>query len=193
MSQHHADSANDTNKGNPVQLAVAVTAGAIGLVIAIIMVAYFAVGTHKVGASEPKANTPEAIAQRISPLTTLKGPEVAAATSPAAAAPAAAPATAPAKEPPPAAAKAEKVAAAGSNGESVYKAGCAACHAAGVANAPKLGDKAAWAPRIAKGKPVLYDHALKGFNNVMPAKGGNAALSDADVKAAVDYMISQAK
>ena len=68
-----------------------------------------------------------------------------------------------------------------------------ACHAAGVANAPKLGDKAAWAPRIAKGKPVLYDHAVKGFNNVMPAKGGNASLSDADVKAAVDYMLAQAK
>lgn len=189
MSQHHTDSANDADKGNPVQLAVAVTAGAIGLVIAIIMVAYFAVGTHKVGASEPKANTPEAIAQRISPLTTLKGPDAAAAPSPATAAPAAVPA----KEPAKAAPKPEKVAAAGGNGESVYKAGCVACHAAGVANAPKLGDKAAWAPRIAKGKPVLYDHAVKGFNNVMPAKGGNASLSDADVKAAVDYMLAQAK
>jgi cytochrome c5 len=81
---------------------------------------------------------------------------------------------------------------AAASGESVYKGGCIACHAAGVAGAPKFADKAAWGPRIAKGKPLLYEHALKGFN-AMPAKGGNAALADADVKAAVDYMLAQAK
>ena len=67
-----------------------------------------------------------------------------------------------------------------------------ACHAAGIAGAPKTGDKGIWTVRIAKGKPTLYEHALKGFNG-MPAKGGNTSLADADVKAAVDYMVAQIK
>jgi cytochrome c5 len=73
---------------------------------------------------------------------------------------------------------------------------CSACHGAGIAGAPKAGDKAAWGPRIAKGKDVLYDHALKGFQGsagVMPAKGGRADLSDDLVKAAVDHMVDMAK
>lgn len=77
-------------------------------------------------------------------------------------------------------------------GKSVFDASCAACHASGVAGAPKLGDKAAWAPRIKAGNSTLYTSAIKG-KNAMPPKGGNAALSDDDVKAAVDYMVSQAK
>lgn len=78
------------------------------------------------------------------------------------------------------------------DGKAVYDKACMVCHAAGVANAPKLGDKAAWKDRIAKGMDTLYTHSLKGFK-AMPPKGGNASLSDADVKAAVDYMVSQAK
>lgn len=81
-------------------------------------------------------------------------------------------------------------------GEDVYKQTCAACHAAGVAGAPKLGDSADWQPRIAQGKDVLYEHSIKGFSGkkgVMPPKGGNLSLSDDQVKAAVDYMVSQAK
>lgn len=77
-------------------------------------------------------------------------------------------------------------------GEATYKQSCAVCHAGGVAGAPKLTDKAAWAPRIAQGKDALYNSSLKG-KGAMPAKGGNPSLSDADVKAAVDYMVSQAK
>jgi cytochrome c5 len=77
-------------------------------------------------------------------------------------------------------------------GKDVYEATCAACHATGAAGAPKLGDKAAWAPRIATGAGALHASALKG-KGVMPAKGGNAALSDADVTAAVDYMMGQSK
>lgn len=77
-------------------------------------------------------------------------------------------------------------------GEAVYKQACAVCHAAGVAGAPKLTDKAAWGPRLAKGVDVLYTSALKGIG-AMPAKGGNPALADAEVKAAVDYMAAQAK
>ncbi len=81
-------------------------------------------------------------------------------------------------------------------GEAVFKSSCSVCHAAGVAGAPKLNDKANWQPRIAQGKAVLYGHAIKGFTGskgVMPAKGGNTSLSDDDVKAAVDYMAAQAK
>lgn len=71
-------------------------------------------------------------------------------------------------------------------GEQVYTAVCAGCHGAGVMGAPKYGT-ADWAPRKAKGKPTLYDHAIKGFN-AMPAKGGCAACSDDEIKVAVDYM-----
>ena len=77
------------------------------------------------------------------------------------------------------------------DGKAVYDATCAACHGTGAAGAPKLGDKAAWAPRL-KDKAAMQASALKG-KGVMPAKGGNSSLSDADVLAAVDYMAAQAK
>ena len=81
-------------------------------------------------------------------------------------------------------------------GKATYESTCVACHGAGIAGAPKFGDAAAWKDRIAQGKPKLYEHALKGFQGkagVMPPKGGNTGLPDADVKAAVDYMVSKAK
>src|SRR6478672_2255488 len=84
----------------------------------------------------------------------------------------------------------------GGSGEAVYGQTCVACHGAGVAGAPKIGDKADWGPRIAQGKDTLYTHALQGFQGkkgVMPPKGGNTALPDADVKAAVDFMASKAQ
>ncbi len=77
------------------------------------------------------------------------------------------------------------------DGKAVYDATCAACHTAGAAGAPKLGDKAAWAPRL-KDVAAAKAAAIKG-KGVMPAKGGNSGLSDADVSAAVDYMAAQAK
>ena len=82
--------------------------------------------------------------------------------------------------------------AAAPNGEDIYKQVCIACHAAGVAGAPKLGDKAAWAPRIKGGVDALYASALKG-KGAMPPKGGNMATPDANIKAAVDFMVSKAK
>jgi len=83
-----------------------------------------------------------------------------------------------------------------SKGEAVFKNACIACHGAGVAGAPKIGDKAAWADRVAKGLDTLQDHALHGFkgnSGFMPPKGGRMDLSDEDVKAAVAYMVSEAK
>ncbi|OIQ99634.1 cytochrome c-555 precursor [mine drainage metagenome] len=80
-------------------------------------------------------------------------------------------------------------------GKKLYESTCIACHGTGVAGAPKVGDKAAWGPIIAQGMPVLYDRAIHGFTGklgTMPPKGGSAA-SDADVKAAVDYMVAQSK
>ncbi len=81
-------------------------------------------------------------------------------------------------------------------GKSVFNKSCALCHAAGVAGAPKPGDKADWAPRIAQGNDVLYKHALEGFTGSkgqMPARGGNATLPDADVKLAVNYMVDTSR
>ena len=80
-------------------------------------------------------------------------------------------------------------------GKKLYESTCIACHGAGVAGAPKVGDKAAWSPIIAQGMPVLYDRAIHGYTGkrgMMPPKGGSTA-SDADVKAAVDYMVAQSK
>jgi len=77
-------------------------------------------------------------------------------------------------------------------GKEVYNSACFACHAAGVAGSPKLGDKAAWSARIATGKNALYTAAISG-KGVMPPKGGNMGLSDENVKAAVDYMITQSQ
>ncbi|GIZ51733.1 c-type cytochrome [Noviherbaspirillum aridicola] len=81
------------------------------------------------------------------------------------------------------------------DGKKVYDTACAACHATGVAGAPKVGDKENWAPRIKQGNATLYEHAIKGFQGkagMMPPKGGSAA-SDDEVKAAVDYMVSASK
>ena len=81
-------------------------------------------------------------------------------------------------------------------GEALFQQTCSACHGAGIAGAPKAGDKAAWGPRIAKGMPALYDHAEKGFqgsSGIMPAKGGRTDAPDDLVKQAVDYMVGMAK
>jgi len=81
-----------------------------------------------------------------------------------------------------------QVAAADLSGEQVYQQVCAACHTAGVLNAPKRGDAAAWEPRLAKGIDALYTSSINGIG-AMPAKGGRADVSDDAIKAAVDYMV----
>ncbi len=82
------------------------------------------------------------------------------------------------------------------DGAQVFIQSCAACHSAGIAGAPKLGDQAQWKSRLIKGVNSLYLNALNGVQSpagVMPAKGGNAALTEAEVKAAVDYMLAKLK
>ncbi|AZU59644.1 cytochrome c5 family protein [Ralstonia pseudosolanacearum] len=80
-------------------------------------------------------------------------------------------------------------------GKRTYGSVCSMCHAAGVAGAPKPGDKADWGPRVAQGKDTLYRHALEGFNGntgAMPARGGSTLPDDA-IKAAVDYMVARSQ
>lgn len=80
-------------------------------------------------------------------------------------------------------------AAGAADGKELYAKACAACH---IALPPKLGDKAAWAPRIATGTEALVASVIKG-KGAMPPRAGNSSLSDADIKAAVEYMVSQSK
>lgn len=82
------------------------------------------------------------------------------------------------------------------NGMQAFEQVCSTCHGQGIAGAPKAGDAAAWAPRIAEGKATLYQHALHGFQSngaVMPAKGGRPDIPDAVIREAVDYMVGMVK
>ena len=76
------------------------------------------------------------------------------------------------------------------DGQKIYQSSCQACHVAGVAGAPKLGDKEAWAPRIAKGNDALLSSVTKGLN-AMPPKGTCMSCSEDELRAAVEYMVEQ--
>lgn len=125
--------------------------------------------------------SPEAVEKRIKPVGQLNtGEPIAAAAAPAGPTAAAEPAA-------PAAAR---------SGDAVYNASCIACHGAGIAGAPKMGDKAAWADRIAQGTDTLFQHAIEGFQGktgVMPPRGTCGTCSDDELKAAVEYMVSQSQ
>ena len=143
----------------PKQLIVAVLAGFIVPIMIIVLLVKFVASDDTVGAGS-NAQTPEAIAARISPVAnegfTLLD------------------------------AKAPKVL---QTGEAVYKAGCAACHGTGAAGAPKLGDAAGWGPRIAQGYDTVLKHAIEGIRG-MPAKGGNPDLDEVEVARAVVHMVN---
>jgi cytochrome c5 len=144
----------------------------VGLLVAIV----YAVTAARF-ATSAGAGTPEEIAARLAPVGTVK---ITSATPPGAA-PAAAPAGA------------ETTAAGGADaGKARFDATCSACHSTGVAGAPKLGDKAAWEPRIAQGMDALMHSAING-KNAMPPRGTCATCSDAELKAAIEYMVSKAK
>jgi len=195
---HHHDPIEDNIDTHPVKLAIVVVIGVAILIVGIILLTQFAIGVY--GGRERKndpAMSDESVSKRVGPVAqvVVEANAAPAAPSPAAAAPAggtavqAAPAAVAAAPAAPAAAPAK---AASGAGKSTYDSVCMACHSTGVAGAPKLGDKAAWAPRVKQGKDALYNSALKG-KGAMPAKGGNASLSDDAVKAAVDYMVSAAQ
>ena len=194
MTSQHDPSSHHGGESNPIQLAIYITLGAVAVVIAIILLVNYAVGSYgsRDLTGDPSMSD-KAVAKRIAPAARVSvDANAPAAASPATAAPAAAAAPGKAATVPPAGAVPTKTAAAGGAGQSTYDAACAMCHAAGVAGAPKLGDKAAWAPRLGQGMPQLYNAALKG-KGAMPPKGGNAALSDDAVKAAVDFVVAAAK
>ncbi|MBK7659172.1 MAG: cytochrome c5 family protein [Betaproteobacteria bacterium] len=162
---------------NAVSLAIWIAVGTVALVIGIIMLTRLAVSSYGSRSLDPAAMTPEALAARIGPVAKVQlegaAPVAAAAAAPKVAAVAAAPAKA-------------------KDGKSVYDTVCMACHMTGAANAPKLGDKAAWAPRIKTGNDALVASVIKG-KGAMPPKGGGTALSDAEIKAAVEYIVAQSK
>lgn len=173
-------------------------------VAVLLLIAYY-IGSSSEPPAGSESLSPAAVDARVAPV----GSAVVAASSQAAAqqnaasmSTAAAPAasatanTATAAAPAPAGSgAAAPVAVAKADGKALYESVCVACHGAGVAGAPKVGDKAEWAPIIAQGEAVLYDRAIHGYTGkrgVMPPKGGSNASDDA-VKAAVDYMIAQSK
>ncbi len=141
----------------PKQLVVAVVAAFLVPIICIVLLVQY-VTSDKLPDAGSNAQSPEAIAERIKPVSdvgyTYKD------------------ASAPKQL---------------LTGEEIFKSTCSACHGAGVAGAPKFGDTAAWAPRIKQGYDTLLSHALHGYN-AMPAKGGNADLDDVEVARTVVYM-----
>jgi cytochrome c5 len=177
MSEH----SDKQDAAHTIKKAVAVFAASIGLVLIIFMLAQFAVGAYSGrDRRDDPAMSDAAIAERLKPLGEVKvdagapvpvTPTVVVAAVPTAGSP---------------------VAGGADFGKTTYEAVCAVCHTAGIAGAPKTGDKAGWSGRVAQGKETLYASAIKG-KGVMPAKGGNPGLADDAVKAAVDYLVSQAK
>ena len=136
----------------------------------IVFISARTIGGH---AFEKMQNSPKAVLQRIQPVGQVRvgiADQVVVAAAPAA--------------------STEAAAGAGKSGEQVYNSACVACHASGVAGAPKVGDKAAWEARIALGVDALLNSSLKG-KGAMPPKGGNTGLSDDEVKSAVTYMLEK--
>ncbi|MCD6680574.1 MAG: c-type cytochrome [Burkholderiaceae bacterium] len=205
MSDDHQSFIN-----TPRQLIVVVVLSFLVPIVVITLIATYVQTTKRTGTGAD-AMTAEAIARRLQPIGRLEVEAAAGAqgSAPAAtggAAPAAAPAAATAAPAPAAAAPAPTAAAStpaaggaasqqaagGADlaaGEKIYKATCGVCHETGVAGAPKHGDKAAWKPRLEQGVAVLDKHAIEGIR-AMPPRGGNAKLTDAEVRNAVAYMIA---
>ena len=184
--EHH-DPIQDNIDSHPLKLAIGVVIGAVALIVGLYLLVQLAIHgyagrSHK----DDPTMSDAAVKKRIAPAA-----QVAVDPNAPAAGAAPAPANVAAVAVPTAAAATPAKGAAGS-GKSTYDTVCQVCHGAGVAGAPKFGDKAAWAPRLKQGVEALHASAIKG-KGAMPPKGGNPSLADADVKAAVDYMVAAAK
>ena len=155
MSDSHNQ--HETAIKTPKQLVVAVVAGFLVPILIIALLVKYVSSDNKVGAGS-SAQTPDAIASRISPVANEGFTFI----------DASAPKTL-------------------QSGEAVYNAACAACHATGAAGAPKFGDAGAWGPRIAQGYDTVLKHAVEGIR-AMPAKGGNPDLDNVEVARAVVHM-----
>jgi len=157
----------------PQQLIVVILLSFLVPIIAIVLLVQLVLSGTR---ADPNALAPEAIEQRIQPVARLEfgvpgaaAGERSADQTAAAAKPAAAP-----------------------DGKAVYDKVCVACHQVSVAGSPRLGDKAAWAPRIQTGIDSMVQSVIKG-KGAMPPRAGNPALSDAEIRAAADFMVSQSK
>ena len=185
MAEHHTEEHASPIK-TPLQLLAVIVAAFVVPITLIVMITQLVTGGGDASKDNP-AMSAEAVAKRLKPV----GEVVVDPNQPKPAASVTA-APAPGKIAAIPAAKSGAAAGKGGVGKSVYDATCQTCHATGVAGAPKAGDKAAWAPRLKEGMKTVYAIALKG-KGAMPPKGGNTALSDADVRAAVDYMVGLVK
>ena len=154
----------------PQQLIVVVVASFLVPILGIVLLVQLVTGRPH---ADPNAMTPDAVAARLQPVGRVEFGPVMSGT------PAAAPAKASAAKAGPA------------DGKSVYNSVCTACHATGVLNSPKFGDKAAWAPRIKTGMGALLESVIKGKGQMAPRAG--TSLSDAELRAAVEFMVSQSK
>ena len=162
----------------PKQLVVVILLAFLVPIIGIILLVQLVLSGAR---PDPQALAPEAVERRIQPVARLEfGPPEGVAQKPAAAAPAKPGAVAAAGKPGPA------------DGKAVYDRVCVACHQVSVAGSPRLGDKAAWAPRLQTGMDSLMQSVIKG-KGAMPPRGGNPSLSDAEVRAAVEFMVGQSK
>lgn len=187
----HQDDHSENHEGpikTPKQLITAVVFGFVVPIIVIVLLVSF-VTTDKRSA-EGKALEPEAVARRIERVGHVEIAKAGAAQpAPVEAAPAPA-AAMPAAVIPPADTMPAATAAAATP-PALYASACAGCHASGAAGAPKVGDKAAWAPRLAQGIDGLTANAIKG-KGIMPARGGSQG-SDAEIKEVVTYMVNNSK
>ncbi len=153
----------------PQQLIVVILASFLVPIIGIVLLVQLVIGHPS---ADPNAMTPDALAARIQPVGRVEfGPVLSGA---------------------PAAAQKVAAKAGPADGKSVYDKACTACHMVSVAGSPKLGDKAAWAPRIKTGMDALMQSVIKG-KNAMPPKAGNPGLTDAEIRAAIDFMVSRSK
>jgi cytochrome c5 len=206
MSENKRDAGHEGLIKTPKQLIIVVALAFLVPILLITLISQYVTSIRRIDLSSP-ALSAKAVAERLKPVAevTMAGASGSAAATAAPAPVAKMPATAPAAEKTAAAPAAEKTAAApaaektaaapaagNAEGKKIFETTCVVCHGTGVAGAPKAGDKAAWAPRLKQGMPALYKAAIHGLN-AMPARGGNPAYTDAQIKAAVNYLTSLAR